>query len=175
MSLSFFTRLSMRSMWFGMLVKMGKEANVKNAIGDILCLEDSVVPNIGLSCNHRDLAGYVLIKLIMDVYSYNILLQLDYVYRFLGSINVEGKNIYYLPQRIPEEQISNIKRYLNGHEVHHEKKCFSIGDEIQIKSGDLINIKGKVISMNDNYVNIMPQIATFSQVIKVPVEKCSLV
>ena len=101
--MSFFDRLPRKEAWFGILVRTGKESKVREAIIDKekeLNLKDLVVPeppknrfekDNDLNARYKNLAGYILVKFMMDIVCYNILLQIDHVYRFLGSVNIDKK------------------------------------------------------------------------------------
>lgn len=183
----FTEKLSHSESWYAILVKQGKETRIKERFQELkqqLDIKDFVVPeppeiktkDEELGERYKDLLGYVLIKIVLNIERYNALLQLDNVYRFLGTIC--GGSIYsqyasYLPSCIPEKQVYNVRRYLSG---ECQPTCivnkFSLGDEVEIMTGDLATIKGKIIQLSDNYAYITPR-EIFSQIIKVPIEKLS--
>lgn len=169
--------------WYVMLVKMGKESVIKERILGNEDLEDGIkdliVPEpceyiekevVGDSINerHKDFLGYVFIKANLISSYYQILLEIDNVYRFLGNLH---SGSYYIPSRIPEEQIETVKKYLKGNDNKVvEDNGLKVGAQVEITSGDLASITGRIIGLSENFVSIMPK-DLFCQVVKVPFSK----
>ena len=179
----FTEKLRSQELWYAILVRMGRENSVKDQILEKekeLVPADLIVPeqpknyltDRDMTERYKDFSGYIFIKLMMNIFRYNILLQLDNVYRFLGTVHSDGKLVFYVPSYIPEQQINNVKRYLKGETdiKKSTKTTFSIGDKVEIISGDLASIQGKIVSLSNNTACISPE-CFFGQTIKVPLEK----
>ena len=164
--------------WYVLLVRAGKEVDVRDKIyrnKDLFEVEEMVVPEpttFSEEERYKILLGYVFLKFKLSLPVYHNILGLDAVYRFLGKVYTTNTEYYYSPCHIPEHQINNVKTFLSGDAVSQEKKQleFSIGSEVQIVEGDLTSIRGTVVSLTGQYVNIMPK-TFFTQVIKVPLSK----
>lgn len=163
--------------WYAILVRAGREPSIKQQLLSLekeLEFSDLIVPephNLSDYERYKNFSGYIFLKVLLDFIRYTTLLQLEYVYRFLGSIHILGDEICYIPSLIPEEQISNVRNYLNGKTEPVKKEfAFNVGDEVEITSGDLASLKGSVISLTNNYACILPK-SIFGQTVKVPVER----
>jgi transcription antitermination factor NusG len=174
--------------WYAMLVRMGKEQTIKQnilkskklKIDDIVIPEpiNSMVEENDEEAKYKILLGYIFIKLKLDVDSYQELLEIESVYRFLGVVKVKTRLIsntrymIFIPHRIVERQIVNLKKFLNGDkkETKEKRNEFNVGDEIEIISGDLASICGVIKEISDSYAYITP-LKFFTQTIKVPLKK----
>lgn len=174
---------SQKELWYAILVRIGREVSVKEQIlknEKELTLIDLIVPELpknyltdaDMTTRYKNFSGYIFIKLIMDIIHYNILLQLENVYRFLGTVHSDGKLAFYIPSYIPQQQIDNVKRYLKGGLDNKKliKNNFTIGNKVEIISGDLASIQGKIVSLTNNTACISPE-CFFGQTIKVSLEK----
>jgi len=175
--------------WYAMLVRMGKEKTIKQHIlkSDVE-IDDIIIPeppqkateDEEFNLRYMILLGYIFVKTKLNVDSYQQLLKIESVYRFLGSIRfisdipsvVSMTSTIYFPCRIMEYQIVNLKKYLNGEykEEIDEKSMFNLGDDVEIISGDLSSVHGKISNLVGNYAYITPQ-KFFTQTIKVPIKK----
>ncbi len=85
------------------------------------------------------ITSYVFVKIVKD--EYVPVLETEYVLSFVKFSN----NLI----SIPEEEIELMKRILgDGLEVNVEKSTFQKGDMVEVVSGNLTGIKGKVISID---------------------------
>jgi transcription antitermination factor NusG len=164
--------------WYALVVYIGKEADVKKEILKLkeLSIEEIVIPekllpdeDIGLEAGelHKYFLGYIFIKTLLDLDVYHGILQTVGIFRFLGTVKTIGKfNVYY-PSPIKEKEIENVKDFLIG--KHLKTIKFKIDDIVEIKKGDLAEVKGKVIEIGQKHVKILPD-NFFQKVIVVPIE-----
>jgi len=169
--------------WYTISVRAGREQKIRDLIMNQeseLGLKDIVVPE-PVAKKHTDeldrytyLLGYIFVKLVLDIDRYHVLLQIDDTFRFLGNLYYieELKRHFYIPAPIPEKQIRNVREYLAGalKFVVPKSDKLTIGDEVEIKSGDLASVRGTIANISKNYVSIITK-SFFNQLIKVPIEK----
>lgn len=175
--------------WYVMLVKMGREAEVKECILSEECtkeIKEIIAPEPysvffndetgeNIETRYKHFLGYIFLKTNLSLEKYQTLLSFSSVYRFLGSLedSKDKKMKYYIPSRIPEEQIKKLKNYLNGYEEENFSSKLKIGSSIEITSGDLASIKGEIISLTDKYATITAK-ELLGQTVKVPYEKIAV-
>ena len=158
--------------WYVMQVKAGKEPNIKKHLTEknIFGIKELIVPepldikiktddDKELRDRYKHFMGYVFVKLSLDYLTYVQILEIDNIYRFLGNLyRKKNKKIMYTPMFIREKEIKRVKSYLFDGAKKKEKEIFNIGDKVKIKDGDLANIEGKVVEVNDDQVKLVPQL-----------------
>lgn len=166
--------------WFALVVRPGRETDIKNNINGInedeLQVVDMVIPEPlegrrkkeEEANRYKYFLGYVFIKINLTAKKINTFLKMEYVYRFLENVARENKNIT-SPAMIPDKQMQNLKMYLDGSGMITNKHSeFKIGDDVEIVSGDLHGIRGKIMSLSNTYAGLLAK-KGFNQIIKVPV------
>lgn len=167
--------------WYALLVTAGKESNIKEKLNnkkEELPVLDMVIPEpIEKRSEERwkYFMGYIFLKVKLDPDLYHEILSQSYIYRFLGSLHNDKKTrqLYYIPQSIPEKQVNNVRNFLFGESIVFDNRL-KVGDEVQIISGDLAEIKGKLIDISNNYATLISD-TFFNQTIKISIDKIALV
>jgi len=167
--------------WYALVNSPGREVDIKNHIianNDTLNIVDMVIPEPSEGRRkeeqnrYRYFLGYVFIKTSLNIQKYNKILNIDGVYKFLENLCFDKGKVY-IPVCIPEDQMLRLKEYLNGIIiVTKNKNEFDIGDDVEIMSGDLKGINGKIMSLTNNYAGLIAKNG-FNQIIRVPVDRIS--
>ena len=161
--------------WYAIYVRAGKEKDIKTSIlkrTDFLEVKDIIIPepvkagkNLTLfeeelNERHINFLGYIFIKLILNASKYNTILEMDFIYRFLGSVFCTKKAVFYVPSVIPQKEIDNVKKYLNctPQSVLKYQSEFKMFQDVMIKRGGLSEIRGKIVELTNSYAIILPSI-----------------
>jgi len=173
-----------RDLWYVMQVKAGKEPEIKKRlygkekeyhikdliIPEALEIEEELI-NEEDKYRYKTFLGYVFIKLCLDYSKYTDILAIDDIYRFLGSLYKDRKNLIYIPSFVPEKQVKNVKKYLNYQTKMIKKHRFKINDLVIIKDGDLAGLEGKIVEIKNDYAKINP--IMFQKIVKVSLNNLS--
>jgi transcription antitermination factor NusG len=159
--------------WYILSVSFGKEQDVKTKILNMqrdIGLLDIIAPEPikdAESDIYKYFLGYTFLKLFLTVEKYSNILELESVFRFLGSLATINKRHVYIPYHVSDKDMRSVKEYLSGRKILEAKNAIKINDRVIIIKGDLTNIKGKVIEINKSQVKVLPEIF-FQNVIVVP-------
>ena len=160
--------------WYILSVTFGKEAEIKKKLmnlEDSLDLVDVIAPE-PLKDKENDIykyfLGYAFIQTTLNVSKYGRIIELEHIFRFLGSVaEITKKQHLYLPYKIPDKQMVNVKDFLTGKRTLETVNEFNVDDKVIIAKGDLATIKGKIIEINKKDAKILPE-TFFQNVIVVP-------
>jgi len=159
--------------WYILSVSFGQEVNVKKKLlTKKLDLKEVIAPEPLINDKDVDIykyfLGYTFVKLQLDIDKYFEILEIENVFRFLGSVlAVTKKKCVYIPTKAPEREMCNVRDYLTGARRLNDISEFKVHDRIVVTKGDLSSIKGKILEIKKGYVKVLPE-AFFQNVIIVP-------
>lgn len=165
--------------WLVFTYYLGKEFKIKEEIDkmDYLYVKELFIPNFNkktiemieedikevknkkmrLKERHELFENYLFVKL--EDREYSKILNMNNIVEYIGIAK--------------EEEMLILKAYLDMNDIiiHDSEKEFNVGDEVVIKQGGLICIKGTVVDANigNGYAKILPPF--FQKIIKVRISQ----
>ena len=169
-----------KGIWFVFTYYLGKELKIKEEIDDIanqIDLEELYIPDynkktiivveedikdiknkkLQLKERHDLFASYLFIKL--KTKNYSKILEINNIIGYIGIAK--------------DDEMNMLKAFLHMNDIVicDKEKEFNVGDEVVIKQGGLVCIKGTVVEANigNGYAKILPPF--FQKIIKVKISQ----
>jgi transcription antitermination factor NusG len=147
--------------WYILLVRTGFEQQIKEQL--VLRKLEFKIDEVALSC---EFPGYIFIKSkFKDNNTYNFL-EIENTIKLLGKKTciVNGKRMIQ-PEMFSSEQIEKLSLVKDQ---QTKKIAITVGDNVIVKKGDLVDIQGRVVEIKKRIIKIQPDL--FQKIIKVSIQ-----
>lgn len=166
--------------WYALVVYMGQEGDIKqrlmkelNIKSEDIIIPENLVEDEDLNEETKNLykyyLGYMFVKTELTLDIYHTIVETVNVFRFLGTLISAGQHSIYIPSKVKQFEIDNVKKLLSGKKSGRSSK-FKVHDSVCIKKGDLSDIQGKIIEVGKAHVKVLPNNDFFTKIIIVPID-----